>query len=129
VRMVQRGEDLRLAVEPGEPLRVARERGGKDLDRDLTVETGVDRLPHHTHPALADRLDEAVVQQNLSRAEPPPGILKGTFPFYFSIRKRRIISAANAVAPTAANTHQITCASAYAAGNAPCPASAAARIA
>ena len=35
---------------------------GQHLDGHLAIERGVDRLPDHAHPALADLLDDAVVQ-------------------------------------------------------------------
>ena len=38
VRMIQRREDLRFALEPGQSLAVGRERFGQDLDRDLSLE-------------------------------------------------------------------------------------------
>ncbi len=63
--MVQ-GEDLGLTFEPGAPLGVPGEGRGKDLERHLTVEGGVDGAPHRTHPALADLFDETVVQQRRS---------------------------------------------------------------
>ena len=37
VRMVERGEDLRLALEPGEAIGVVRERAGQDFQRDVAV--------------------------------------------------------------------------------------------
>ena len=38
VRVIQRGEHARLALEAGEALRVGRERGRQDLDRDIAAE-------------------------------------------------------------------------------------------
>ena len=66
VGVVQRGQQLGLALEAGQPLGVVGERVGQDLDRHLAVERGVDRLPDHTHPALADLLDQAVVEQSFA---------------------------------------------------------------
>jgi hypothetical protein len=66
VGVVQRGQQLGLAVEARQPLGLARHVGRKHLDRDLAVEGGVLGLPDHAHPALADLLDQAVVQQLLS---------------------------------------------------------------
>jgi hypothetical protein len=66
VGVIQRCEDLCLAPEPRQPLRIRGKLLRKDLDRHVTIERGVGRLPHHTHPALADLLDEPVVQQRLS---------------------------------------------------------------
>jgi len=62
VGMVQRCQQLRLSLETSESLRILRERVGQELDRDLAVEGGVQRLPHHAHPTLADLLDQAVVE-------------------------------------------------------------------
>ena len=41
VRMVQRSEDLRFALEPGQSLAVGRHGAGEDLDGDLSLEVGV----------------------------------------------------------------------------------------
>jgi hypothetical protein len=38
----------------------------QDLDRHFSVEAGVGGFPNHTHAALADLLEQAVVQQLLS---------------------------------------------------------------
>ena len=69
VRVVQRGQELRLTVETREALGVAGEGVGKQLDSDLAVEVRVDRTPDGPHPALADLLRELVVQQHLSRLD------------------------------------------------------------
>ncbi len=66
VRVIQRREQLRLALEARQPLRILGEGGGQDLDRHLAVERRVDRPPDDTHPALADLVDDAVVQQGLA---------------------------------------------------------------
>ena len=55
VRMVERGEDLRLALEAREPLGIARERVGQNLQRDVAVELGVAGPIDLAHPAGADR--------------------------------------------------------------------------
>ena len=69
VGMVDRGQQLGLALEAGQPRGVGREFLGKDLDRHLAVQRGVDRLPDHAHPALADLFGKAVVEQHLARFE------------------------------------------------------------
>ncbi len=66
VGVVEGGEQLGLALEAGQPLGVAGERVGEDLDGDLAVEGRVEGLPDHAHAALADLLDQAVVKQVLS---------------------------------------------------------------
>jgi hypothetical protein len=47
--MVQRGEHFRLALKPRQPIRIAGERGGQDLERHLALQARVARaidLPH-----------------------------------------------------------------------------------
>jgi hypothetical protein len=44
----------------------ARASRSQHLERDVAVELGVLRLPDLAHPALADLLDQAVVEQLLS---------------------------------------------------------------
>ena len=54
VGMVQRGERLRLALEPGEPLGILRERVGQDLDRHVATERRVARAIDLAHAAGAE---------------------------------------------------------------------------
>ncbi len=54
VRMIQRGEGLRFALEAREPVGVARERLGQDLDRDVAIELRVARPIDLAHAAFAD---------------------------------------------------------------------------
>ena len=54
VRMVQLGEELRLALEAGQALLVLGERGGEDLDRHLALELGVGGAVDLPHAAFAD---------------------------------------------------------------------------
>ena len=63
VRMVQRGEDFRFALEPGQPLAVGRHRVGQDLDGDLSLEVGVGGAIDLAHSAHAD------LRGNFVRAE------------------------------------------------------------
>ena len=60
VRMIQRGERLRFAREPGQPIGIARERVGQDLDRDVAIQLGVARAIHLAHAAFADRRGDFV---------------------------------------------------------------------
>ena len=60
VRVVQRGEDFRLALETREPIGVTGERGRQDLDRDLALQRRVRRTIHFTHAADADAGDDFV---------------------------------------------------------------------
>ena len=64
--MRQRGERLCFAFEARQPLWVFTEGLRKQFDRDGAVEYRVERLPDHAHPALADLLHQAVVEQLLS---------------------------------------------------------------
>ena len=52
--MIERGEHLRFACEPREPVGVAGERVGQDLERDIAIELRVARAIHLAHPARAD---------------------------------------------------------------------------
>ena len=55
VRMIQRGEHPRLALEARQPIRVARERARQDLDRDVATELRVARAVHLAHAARAEQ--------------------------------------------------------------------------
>jgi hypothetical protein len=58
VRMIQRSERLRLALEARYALRIVREGVRQDFDRHVAIELRVARsinFPHPSHPALADR--------------------------------------------------------------------------
>ena len=60
VRMVQRGESLRLAGEPRGTVGVAREEMREDLDRDLALQLRVARAIDLTHTSSAERRDDFV---------------------------------------------------------------------
>jgi hypothetical protein len=60
--VAQRGQQLGLALEARQPLGVPGEVLGQDLDRHVAAERRVLGAPDHTHPALADLLDQAVVK-------------------------------------------------------------------
>ncbi len=51
VRMVERGQQPRLALEAGEPVRIGREEARQDLDRDVAPELRVAGAVHLAHPA------------------------------------------------------------------------------
>ena len=55
LRMVERREDLRFALEPREPIGIAGEGVGQDLQRDVAIELRVARAIDLPHPAGADR--------------------------------------------------------------------------
>ena len=54
VRMIERREHARFAVEPRHPLAVRREHGWQYLDRDITAKLCVVRAIDFAHPARAD---------------------------------------------------------------------------
>ena len=60
VRVVEGRQQLRLALEAGEPLGILREVGGQHLDGDVAAEPGVARSIHLAHAAGAERRDDLV---------------------------------------------------------------------
>ena len=58
--VVERREQLGLALEAREPLGIGRERLRQDLQRDLTTELRVARAIHLTHPARAEWRDHFI---------------------------------------------------------------------
>ena len=61
--MVQRGERLRLAREPGETIRVEREELRQDLDRDVAIQLRVAGAIHLAHSARAKQGDDLIRPQ------------------------------------------------------------------
>ena len=51
VRMVERGQHLRFALETGEAIRIAREGVRQDLQRDLAIQLGIARAIDLAHAA------------------------------------------------------------------------------
>jgi hypothetical protein len=70
-RVVERGEDLRLALEPGHPLRIAGQRGREDLDRDLAVERRIPGSPDFAHATSTQAAQDQVGPQHLADHRPP----------------------------------------------------------
>ncbi len=66
VGVVQRGQQLGLAFEAGQPLGAVGEDLREQFDRDVAVERRVGGAPDRTHPALTDLLGQLVVQQSSS---------------------------------------------------------------
>ena len=66
VRMIQRGEHPRLALEARAPLRVGRERGRQDLDRDLAPERVVVGAVHLAHAADAEQRADRIGAEPLA---------------------------------------------------------------
>ena len=54
VGVIQRCEDFRFALEPGQPVSVGRERGRQNLDGDLPLQLRVGRAIDLAHSARAD---------------------------------------------------------------------------
>jgi len=59
--MVERGEDLSLAAEPGQPLRQIGHLGREHLEGDVAAELVVASPEHLAHPARTDRLEDLAV--------------------------------------------------------------------
>jgi hypothetical protein len=60
VGMIQGSQHFRFALKPREPIRVGRERGGQNLDGDLSFELRVRRAVDLTHSAFADERSDFV---------------------------------------------------------------------
>ena len=60
-RVVERGEELRLAIEAGEPFGVGREGARQELERDVAAELRVPGAVDLAHAACAERGDDHVV--------------------------------------------------------------------
>ena len=63
VRMIQRGERSRLALEACEPLGIVRECFRQDLQGDVAPQPRIARSIHLTHPAFAKFRDDFVGAQ------------------------------------------------------------------
>jgi hypothetical protein len=66
VRVLQAGQQSRLALEARDAFRVARHLSGQDLDRDLATELGVARAIDLAHAALAESADDFVAAEGLA---------------------------------------------------------------
>ena len=60
VRMVQRGEDLRFALEPREALGIGGERRRQDLEGDVALQSAVTRAVDLPHAAGRDEAEDLV---------------------------------------------------------------------
>ena len=63
VRVVEAGEDLRLPLEPGEPIRVSGKGVGQDLQGDIAVELRVVGLSDLSHAPLSEEGGHVVVPE------------------------------------------------------------------
>jgi len=68
VGMIQGGQDFRLALEAGEPLRISGHRGGQHLDGDRPFQVGVNGSVDLTHPAHADLGDDFISTEARARS-------------------------------------------------------------
>ena len=66
VRVVQRRGGARLALKAFQCDTVLRDLRRQELQRDITVESGVVGAIHHTHPPRADLRDDAIVRDDLA---------------------------------------------------------------
>jgi hypothetical protein len=74
-RVVERGEQLRLAPEAGEALRVAGHLGREHLDRHVARELRVGGAVDLAHPTRADRGGDTVVRERAAdQARYPPNV-------------------------------------------------------
>ena len=66
--MIERGEQLRFALEPRETIRVADEGVGQHLDRDVAAQLGVARAIDLAHAAGAERRDDFIGPESVPAA-------------------------------------------------------------
>ena len=64
--MVERGEHVRLTLQPGEPVRVGVQLLRQDLDRHVPLQRSVVRPVHLSHAAGAQRFEDFVVRESLA---------------------------------------------------------------
>jgi hypothetical protein len=69
VRMIERREDLRLAMKAREPIRIARERGRQNLQRDVAIQLRIARPIHLAHTAGADGGDDFIRSESSACSE------------------------------------------------------------
>ena len=69
VRMIQRGERLRLALKSGQAIRVRGEGVRQHFDRDLATEARIGGAVDRTHPALANLRGDLVDAETRARSE------------------------------------------------------------
>ncbi len=69
VRMIERGEELRLALEPQPAVGLECEQLGQDLQRDVAIQLRVARAVHLAHSADTQRADDMVGTDSMTRGE------------------------------------------------------------
>ena len=73
VGMVQGGEQARLALQPGDALRIAGQRRRQHLDGDLSMQPRIERAIHLAHAARIERPEDAV-RPELGVRRPSPAL-------------------------------------------------------
>jgi len=73
VGVVELREQLRLALEPCQPLDILRQMLWQNLDRDITFEPSVTRPVHLAHASRAQRREDLVVAESSSGVHGPEG--------------------------------------------------------
>ena len=81
MRMIEAGDDLRLALEPLTRQRVGRDVRGQDLDGDVAIQPRVGGLVDLAHPAGPERADHLVGSETRSRGQHHAVSLLLTFHF------------------------------------------------
>ncbi len=66
VRMIQRGQDLGLPLEPGQPLSILGESLRENLDGDFALQSGVLGPVHFTHTSFTELRGDLVVGDSLA---------------------------------------------------------------
>ena len=66
VWMIERGSHARLPPKPFQRLWILRQFSRQELHRDMTSETGIFGLVHHTHTAGSEFLEDAVMRDSLA---------------------------------------------------------------
>ena len=69
VGVVERGQRLRLAREPRQPVIVSRDGVGQDLERDVSLQPEVAGAVHLAHSTCAEAIDDLVRTNVLARRE------------------------------------------------------------
>ncbi len=69
VRMVERGKDFGFSLESSQPLRILGELVREHLDGYIPTEFPISCPKHLPHPTFADRLEDLVVSEFVTRLE------------------------------------------------------------
>jgi hypothetical protein len=69
VGMIERGEELRLALKAREAFRIGGKDGGQDLDRDVAMQFGIAAVIRLAHPAFAQLGDDLKGTEARARGE------------------------------------------------------------